>query len=54
MSLNFKFSESVQADVSKLDSFKKIISNPKTQFFHTFERDELLVQTRSVFEKFKN
>jgi len=54
MSLNFNFSESVQADVKKLDSFKQIIRNPKTQFFHTFEREELLKNTRAVYEKFKN
>jgi len=54
MSLHFRFSESVQADVSKLDSFKQIISNPKTQFFHTFEREELLKSTRAVYEKFKD
>lgn len=58
MSLNFRFSHGAQgepaADLAKLDAFKAIISNPKTQFFHTFERKELLQSTRTVYEKFKN
>lgn len=58
MSLDFRFSDGAQcepvADLKKLDAFKAIIGHPGTQFFHTFERQELLTSTRAVFEKFKN
>lgn len=58
MSLTFRFSDGAQgepaADLKRLDAFKTIISNPKTQFFHTFERKELLTSTRAVYEKFKS
>jgi len=39
---------------SKLSIFKSIISNPRTQFFYTFDRSELLVSTQNVYEKFKD
>ncbi len=55
MSLNFFFSGSdFTVNLKRLEAFKAIISNPKTQFFHTFERQELLSSSRAVFEKFKN
>lgn len=38
---------------SKISLFKSIISNPRTQFFYTFERTELLTSTQATFEKFK-
>jgi glucose-6-phosphate isomerase len=54
VSLKFHFStEPKSVDLKKLDAFKKIISNPKTQFFHTFERTELLDQSNKIFERFK-
>jgi glucose-6-phosphate isomerase len=54
MSLSFHFSKPVKKiDLSKLDNFKKIIQTPNTQFFHSFERPELLTTTKVVYEKFK-
>lgn len=55
MSLNFRFSPEIShIDLKKIEVFKSIIGNPKTQFFHTFERQELVTQTRDVFNRFKN
>ena len=54
MSLQFHFSaEPKSVDLKKIDKFKKIISNPKTQFFHTFERLELVKSSEEIFKKFK-
>jgi glucose-6-phosphate isomerase len=54
MSLTFHFSKTVKnIELSKLDAFKKIIANPNTQFFHSFERPELMTTTKKVYEKFK-
>ncbi|MGZ3787612.1 MAG: glucose-6-phosphate isomerase [Bacteriovorax sp.] len=55
MSTTFHFSaEPKTIDLKKLDSFKKIISNPKTQFFHTFERTELISSSKNIFNQFKD
>lgn len=54
MSLNFHFSDTVKnIDIKKLEAFKKIISNPGTQFFHSFEREELAATTKVIYEKHK-
>ncbi len=55
MSLTFHFSkEPKTVEPKRLDSFKKIISNPSTQFFHTFERNELLTNSKNVFNQFQD
>ncbi len=58
MSLTFYFSAETEKlnppDLKKLDSFKKIIANPKAQFFHTFEREELRITSKKVFNKFND
>jgi glucose-6-phosphate isomerase len=55
MNLNIHFSSPVQnIQVSKLEGFKKIISNPKTQFFNTFLRNELVESSKNTFNKFKH
>lgn len=55
MGLTFHFSQAVKnIDVKRLDAFKKIIANPGTQFFHSFERKELITSSKEVFEKFKD
>jgi glucose-6-phosphate isomerase len=54
MTLSFQFSKEVKnIELSRLESFKKIIANPNTQFFHSFERPELLSTSKSIYEKFK-
>lgn len=58
MGLTFHFQNGASGapavDLKKLEAFRSIISHPQTQFFHTFERSELLKDSRSVFENFKN
>jgi len=56
MSLTFNFfPENKKAiDLKKLETFKQITSDARTQFFYTFQRNELLSTTRKVFERFKN
>jgi glucose-6-phosphate isomerase len=55
MALQFKFSKKINSlDLNRLDAFTKIIDNPKTQFFHTFKRNELVAASKEVFLKFKN
>lgn len=55
MSLKFDFSSEVKnINLDKLNSFKKIISNPKTQFFHTFERSELILNSKKLYNDFKD
>lgn len=55
MSLTFHFSaEPKNVDLKKLDSFKKIIANPSTQFFHTFERSELIESSKTLFNQFQD
>ena len=54
MTINFHFSKDFHlSNTSKLQNFKSITSNPKTQFFHTFERNELVLTTKKVYEQFK-
>ncbi len=54
MSLNFIFSgKPKNIDLKKLDSFKNIIKNPATQFFHTFERTDLIESSKNIFNLFK-
>lgn len=55
MNLNFHFSSEMQLkNTEKLTSFKKIIANKSTQFFHTFERNELVQQSKEVYNKFSH
>lgn len=55
MALSFRFSKTPPAiDLKRLDAFKKIISNQQTQFFHTFERRELISNSKKVFTQFKD
>lgn len=55
MALSFHFSKPpLNVDLKRLEAFKKIISNPKTQFFHTFERSELISTSKEVYNQFKN
>jgi glucose-6-phosphate isomerase len=55
MTINFHFSKDFHlSTTSKLQNFKKITENPKTQFFHTFERTELVTASKKVFEKFSD
>ena len=55
MSLTFIFSKPVKSiDLKRLESFKRTISHPSTQFFHSFERPELVSTSKVVFEKFKS
>ncbi len=59
MSLTFRFyperpylSEDLTA--KKVDAFKSIINNPRTQFFYTFTRSELASSSKNVFNQFKD
>lgn len=53
MSLSFHFSKTPAAiDLNRLESFKNIISKKETQFFHTFERGELISSTKKIHETF--
>jgi glucose-6-phosphate isomerase len=40
--------------IDKIETFKKITSQSQTQFFHTFERTELITQTKNVFKQFSD
>lgn len=54
MALAFEFSQATAPiNPAKLEAFQRIIANPKTQFFHTFERKELISSSKIVFEQFK-
>jgi glucose-6-phosphate isomerase len=55
MSLTFNFFPEIKKtiDLKKLETFKQITSDARTQFFHTFERTELLTASKKVFEKYK-
>lgn len=54
MNLNFHYSIDFKLpDTKRLVRFKKIISNKSTQFFHTFERSELLHESKIVHQKFQ-
>lgn len=39
---------------TKVNAFKSIINNARTQFFYTFNRSELEFSSRAVFDKFKD
>lgn len=55
MALTFHFSKTpAPIDLLKLEVFKKIIANPKAQFFHTFERSELLSSSKKIFSQFQS
>lgn len=56
MALSFHFSKTptVIDFEKKLDIFKKIIKNPKTQFFHTFERNELISTSKKIYNQFQS
>lgn len=55
MSLKFNFDYVVPANsVSRLETFREIISAEKTQFFHTFERIELITSSKKVHQHFSN
>lgn len=56
MSLKFNFypEDYKNLDLKKLEQLRQITSSPRTQFFHTFERMELLSTTKKIFEQFKN
>jgi glucose-6-phosphate isomerase len=55
MALSFQFSKTPSSiNLKKLDAFKKIIVNPKTQFFHTFERAELLSTSKKVHQQYQS
>ncbi|AUN99309.1 glucose-6-phosphate isomerase [Bacteriovorax stolpii] len=38
----------------KVEIFKSIINNPRTQFFYTYTRSELELSSKAVFHKFKD
>lgn len=59
MSLQFNFfperpNISPTLIAEKLNRFKNIINNPRTQFFHTFNRQELEQSSRAVYKKFSD
>ncbi len=56
MALSFHFSKiTTVVDLEKkLNIFKNIIKNPKTQFFHTFERTELITASKKIYELFQS
>ena len=55
MTIDFKFSHEPQKiDLQRLESFKNIIANPNAQFFHTFERNELIVSSKKMHQHFKD
>lgn len=55
MAITFNFSHDPQnINLKRLDSFKKIISNPDSQFFHTFLRSELVSSTKKIYSQFKD
>jgi len=56
MSLTFSFypENKKTIDLKKLETFKQITSDARTQFFHTFERSELISTSKKIFDRFKN
>ncbi len=55
MSLTFHFPGDVSGiDLKKLEAFKKVIKNPATQFFYTFDRAELVSSSKTIFNQFKD
>lgn len=59
MSLEFNFFPErpyISNDLAakKVDAFKSIINNARTQFFYTFNRTELETTTKSVYQKFSD
>ncbi|MDD4974772.1 MAG: hypothetical protein PHY93_10505 [Bacteriovorax sp.] len=55
MAITFNFSEkNVNINLKRLESFKKIIANPNAQFFHTFERAELISSTKKMHTQFSD
>lgn len=55
MALSFHFSKpAVKQDLKRLEAFKKIIANPKTQFFHTFERVDLIASSKKIYKQFQS
>ncbi len=55
MGITFKFPQNnTTANFENLDSFKKTISHPATQFFHTFEKTEFIQDSKDAFNKFKS
>ena len=55
MSLKFNFSQTITTpSISKLETFRKIISSSRTQFFHTFERNELISSSKKIHQQFKS
>jgi glucose-6-phosphate isomerase len=54
MGITFNFSHQPEKiDLKRLESFKKIITNPNAQFFHTFKRAELISNSKKMYNKFK-
>jgi glucose-6-phosphate isomerase len=59
MSLYFNYfpdrpKTSIDLIEKKLNLFKKIINDPKSQFFYTFNRPELVKTTQDIYNKFSN
>ncbi|MDO9182533.1 MAG: hypothetical protein Q7U04_08990, partial [Bacteriovorax sp.] len=55
MAIKFNFSHETKIlDFKRLKSFKKIIANPKAQFFHTFERSEFVSSSKKIFTQFQD
>ena len=55
MTIDFKFShEPKKIDLQRLESFKNIIANPNAQFFHTVERNELIVRALTNYINLHN
>lgn len=59
MSLQFKFfperpNVSSTLAAEKINTFKSIINNARTQFFYTFNRSELEVSSKRVYEQFSD
>ena len=54
MKLNFFPADLPAVNLKKLEAFKQIAADPRTQFFYTFERTELINATKKIFEQFKN
>ena len=54
MTISFDFSKTPKnIDLNRLEAFKKVIANPSAQFFHTFERAELVSSTKKIYQQFK-
>lgn len=53
MAIAFNFSgPALKIDLKRLDSFKKIIADPKAQFFHTFKRADLISSSKKIYNQF--